>query len=239
MITDEENNEWKAEAPYLASLQKENPFSVPAQYFDSLPDRIGSSLYVEQLKERLPVSGYTVPDQYFNNLQEQIFAASADAVLSALPKATGYQTPDQYFQKLQSKIQARILEEERVAPATVLPVTKEKSAEIFENSATKPAETKIVRLWHSGILKYASAACFIVATAFGLYLNQQSKTYVAPQMSSAEIANEQLLYDIDEQDIMDHVEGSIAGTQKNAPSAAEMETYILNNYSQTELSTSL
>jgi hypothetical protein len=48
-----------------------------------------------------------------------------------------------------------------------------------------------------------------------------------------------MLYDIDEQDIIDHVEGDITDEQKNNATNAELETYILNHYSQSELSSEL
>ena len=37
-----------------------------------------------------------------------------------------------------------------------------------------------------------------------------------------------MLYDMDEQDIIDHVEGNAADEPKNSPTDAELETYILN-----------
>ncbi|MGY0040455.1 hypothetical protein [Pedobacter sp. NJ-S-72] len=74
MKHDAEDNEWKPEARYLASLKKENPFSVPEQYFDALPELIHHVVYVNELKEAIPVSGFIVPDQYFEILQRCILA---------------------------------------------------------------------------------------------------------------------------------------------------------------------
>jgi hypothetical protein len=226
MKTDVENSEWKAEAPYLASLPRENPFLVPERYFDTLTENIANSVYVNELKEVTPVSGFDVPDQYFSSLKNRILAQTTqevfgaaepsgnEEVLSSLPPAAGFSVPEQYFQKLQSKILAQTVEE-----------------------APPPAkESKIIRLWHSGLLKYASAACFVLVAAFGFYLNKQ--TYV-PEPTATEIANEQMLYDIDEQDIIDHVEGNAVDEQKNNATNAELESYILTNYSQNDLSSAL
>jgi hypothetical protein len=232
MKTDEENNEWKAEAPYLAGLPIENPFLVPEQYFDTLPDAITTAVYINELKEGSPASGYTVPDQYFSSLKDRILAQTtvemlgvngqsntdadeeSEEILKHFPATAGFSTPDQYFQQLQSRILAQTAEE-----------------------AIPASTSKIVRLWHSGLLKYASAACFILVAAFGFYLNQQ--TYKPAVTSAAETANEQMLYDIDEQDIIDHVEGNVADEPKDNASNAELETYILNHYSQSELSSEL
>jgi len=241
MKTDEENNEWKAEAPYLASLQKVNPFIVPENYFDTLPDVISNSVYFDELKQTVPASGFTVPDNYFVSLQDRIqFATTDDTVsiseplLDKFPVNAGYSTPEQYFQKLQLRILAQTVELEQ--PVAIIPSLNNAITPNLEKEIKPKAESKIVRLWHSGLLKYASAACFIVVAAFGIYLNQQN---FSQESTSVEIANEQMLYDIDEQDIIDHVEGNVIDEPKTKMTNAELETYILNNYSQNDLSSEL
>lgn len=223
MTTDVENNEWKAEAPYLASLPKVNPFRVPEQYFDVLKSSINGSIFIEQLKGQVTTSGFAVPENYFDTLQEQITAQTSGTLLFSSPQPHGYSTPSGYFEKLQASILAKTVGEE------VKPVEVE----------ARPAqtETRIIRLWHSDLLKYTTAACFILITAFGLYLNNHRLTPAAD--SSADIANEQMLYDMDEQDIIDHVQN--VSVQELGPDAnsTELETYILNNYSQNDLSTNL
>lgn len=225
MKTDIENNEWKAEAPYLAGLKKENPFSVPEQYFDALPETIINSVYLSDLKEEMPVPGFSVPDQYFSSLQDRILAETGGGILNSLPSSEGFSVPDQYFQKLQSKILDRVAVEKQTPSAAeeeVLPVK---------------AESKIVRLWRSGLLKYASAACFVLATTFGLYLNQQHQITAAA--SANDLANEQMLYDISEQDVIDHVQGTPADANTNTKANADLENYILNNFSQNDLSSAI
>lgn len=219
MKTDVENNEWKAEAPYMAGLQKENPFLVPEQYFNLLPDLINSSVYYATLKDTVSSSGFSVPDQYFTTAKERIFKATTilteeeDMITFSLPKLDGYTTPDLYFEKLQ----ARILEK------TTAESTSAKST------------TKIVRLWRSGLLKYASAACFVLVTTFGLYTNHQNML-----KESSDAANEQMLYDINEQDIIDNIQGTPAIEDHNSNTTnTDLETYILNNFSQNDLSSAL
>jgi len=219
MKTDVENNEWKAEAPYLASLQKENPFNVPEQYFNLLPDSINNSVYYEQLKEAVPIPGFSVPNQYFSSLEQRIAASIKDSdndghleddITYSLPKANGYTTPDLYFEKLHAKILEKTIAHDP-------PAVKQSS--------------KIVRLWHSGLLKYASAACFVLVSTFGLYIN-----YSHQEATRADIASEQMLYDIDEQDIIDNIQGNNTDVQQNDITKTDLETYILNNYSQNDLS---
>jgi hypothetical protein len=210
MTPDVENNEWKAEAPYLASLPRVNPFCVPEQYFAGLPAVVKDAVYVDRLKQEITTAGFIVPEDYFSGLKERISAETNSNLRDLIPQAHGYNTPDHYFEKLQANILAK-------TTAETIPLKK---------------GNKIVRLWHSGLLKYASAACFILVTAFGLYLNQQN--YIQ-ETRTDDIANEQLLYDIDEQDIIDHVRGTNIEEEK----ADELETYILNNYTQNDLSSNL
>lgn len=231
MKADIENNEWKEEAPYLAGLKKENPFSVPENYFDALSETIVNSVYVSELKEGIPVPGFTVPDQYFNSLHDRILTETGGGILNTLPSPDGFSVPDQYFQKLQSKILDRVAVEKQTTAAI-----EEKIAvvKVVPNGKVK---SKIVRLWHSGLLKYASAACFVLATTFGLYLNQQHQ--ITSNASANDIANEQMLYDISEQDVIDHVQGTPADAKTDSKADAELENYILNNFSQNDLSSAI
>jgi len=216
MKHDIEDNEWKAEAPYLASLQKKNPFSVPEQYFNALPEMIHNAVYVDDLRETVPVSGFIVPEQYFDILQGCILAENEENILQHLPKSEGFHIPDLYFQKLQAGILEKTTGTEADSPVKQQP--------------------KLIRLWHNDLIKYASAACFILVTAFGLYLNQQNFN---TENKAADIANEQMLYDLNEQDIIDHIDGNNADIQNDNTAKADLETYILNNYSQSDLSSAL
>lgn len=221
MKTEAEDNEWKAEAPYLASLPRENPFIVPEHYFDALPEHVNNAIYVSELADGVPNSGFTVPEAYFASLQERILLQTSEDTLSKLPDDTGFSTPDEYFKQLQAKIMAKTVEDQNSES---------------DSASDSAMGSKIVRLWRSGILKYASAACFILAAAFGFYLNQQSYSL---KPTAVEIANEQMLYDIDEQDIIDHVESNGTDESKTVANSEDLENYILNNYSQSDLSAGL
>lgn len=232
MKHDVEDNEWKKEAPYLASLQKENPFSVPEQYFDTLPEMIHGAIYVNELKEAIPVSGFVVPDQYFDILQGCILAETTGHSLQSLPKSEGFKTPELYFQKLQSSILAQTTG----AGFSDKEIGTTHATKTIEAKATVKSEPKIIRLWHNDLIKYASAACFILVTAFGLFLNQQNFN---AENKATEIANEQMLYDMNEQDIIDHIDGNTAAVQSDNTTSSDLETYILNNYSQSDLTSAL
>lgn len=150
-------------------------------------------------------AGFTVPPNYFETLNAQIQSRVAIEQF----KSVGFTTPPNYFAKLQTSI-------------------------LDQTVNAKPA-TKVIRFWGSYLMRYAAAACFIVLTASGLYLNQQS---AIKETQSTELANETMLYGIDESVIIEHLKESQTATNKSA-SQAEMESYILDHYSSNDLSNNL
>jgi len=161
-------------------------------------------------------TGFTTPSNYFEELNEGIKARISVERLKSAVSNDGYVVPAAYFEQLQSKILARTtgLEAEHVR---------------------KP---KIFRLWRSGLLKYASAACFVIMAGAGIYFNINQPGTV--QMAShSDIATEQMLFDIDEDVIIEHIEASSKDDQKPGTSQTALENYILNNYSQNDLAGNL
>lgn len=228
MTTDVENNEWKIEAPYLASLPKLNPFCIPEQYFETLSSSINNLLFIDTLKEKVTSPGFSTPENYFVLLHKKITLQTTSIIFNSGYNQNGYSTPEGYFNQLQAKIIAQTIEQDDEQIHNTM-VT------VQEHERTKKAG-KIVRLWYSDFLKYTSAACFILITAFGLYVNQLN---TALDTNNEEFASEQMLYDIDEQYIIEHVQ-TVSNEEPLATATdAELETYILNNYSQHDLSTSL
>ena len=85
-------------------------------------------------------------------------------------------------------------------------------------------------------MKYVSAACFFLIAASGLYVNQQQNL---KEIRNTELAQENLLYDIDESVIIEHLQESQTTTSATNASASELETYILDNFSSSDLSNNL
>jgi hypothetical protein len=161
----------------------------------------------DKLKGISGAKRFSVPENYFEQLNRDIQSRVAEEKLKALTKGTGFTVPDLYFEQLSGRIEARLL-----------PAEAKKTG-------------KVVRLWRSDLMKYATAACFILA-AFGLYVNNMpdESTGIAVEM-----ANEQYLNDIDEQEIIDLVgEEPILQTNTTA-SEQELEAYILSNYSSNDI----
>ena len=164
------------------------------------------------MDENLENNGFSVPENYFNTLSEAIEAkVRAEKIRSMVP-AEGYTVPEGYFEKLQLSILDKTVNDR------------------------KP-QTKIVHLWRSSLLKYASAACFVILSATGFYFYQAQ--HDSKKTAYMEQATEQILYDIDEQVIIDHIQAN--DLQQNIPSESEvaLENYILNNYSQSDLASGL
>jgi len=175
-----ENNDWMNEAPALAAMGKRNPFSVPDGYFENCDEAIFSAVFLNRLKQKTSDNNFEVPQNYFEDLTERIQTRIA---LSEMPKAEQtFAVPENYFDTLQSRIADRI-------------------------AASEPKkEAKLIPLWRRNIVKYASAACFLLMASFGVYFYQNGSTTAVQQVQSAEAINEQLLYDIDESTIIDHLE---------------------------------
>lgn len=213
-----ENNDWINEAPTLAAMVKRNPFIVPQGYFDNCEQDVLNQVFLDKLKQKTNSNVFEVPANYFEDLTEMIETRIALEEIN-LP-SRGFAVPEHYFNTLQSRINSKIATEE-----------------------IKPTEAKVIPLWKKGFVKYASAACFVLIASFGVYFyqnNQNIATTNAEQLRPAEMANEAMLYDIDESTIIEHVEAQTTSNKTNVSvSEAEMENYILSNYSSTDLAQEL
>lgn len=154
-------------------------------------------------------TGFTVPQNYFEDLSANIKSSIFADQLKAVSPNEGFGIPQGYFDQLQ--------------------------ANIIQQTVDKP-EPKILRLWHSNLLKYASAACFLIVAGAGIYFNQGQ---VASPVSAADLATEQMLFDIDEDVIIEHIEAHYTEPTPSTKSDAALESYILSNYSQNELTSEL
>jgi hypothetical protein len=215
MDNQEENNDWKKEAPTLAGLPVCHSFFVPKGYFEELPLRILNAVYLEKMKTKAAESGFTTPANYFNELSADIKAELLkEKIKAAVPQGNDYAVPANYFEQLQSNILSKT---------------------VYETKTTQ--SSKVVRLWHSKLLKYASAACFIIMSATGVYFYQQHQP--AQKLAYNELATEQILYDIDEDVIIDHIKDNDLQQAKPAAKDVALENYILSNYSQNEIASNL
>jgi hypothetical protein len=160
-------------------------------------------------------TGFITPQNYFAELTEQINASVFLEKMKAEVKSEGgFTVPDSYFSHLSAAIQSKTVGDRETV-----------------------RRSKTVKLWRSNLLKYASAACFVLIAGAGFFFNREQAQKTA--VNNTELAAEQMLYDIDEQVIIDHIEANEETISKTSNSDAELESYILNNYSQNDIATSL
>lgn len=160
------------------------------------------------MDENLTETGFTIPENYFSELTNNIEAKVITERIRAVASTDGYTVPENYFEQLRTNIEHRTFKEK-----------------------------KTTRLWRSSLLKYASAACFILLSAVGFYfyeLQQPDK-----KIAYRDFATEQLLFDIDEQVIIDHIESNDLQQTNPAVTEVALENYILNNYTQTDIASGL
>lgn len=90
-------------APTLAKVKKENCFTVPAGYFDELPEVVRVEIIASQFSKENP---FTVPADYFNELALDIEATIASTQLVSENK---FDVPANYFDELPKEIEAGII----------------------------------------------------------------------------------------------------------------------------------
>ncbi|HVW98117.1 MAG TPA: hypothetical protein VHA56_19255 [Mucilaginibacter sp.] len=169
----------------LKQVNPANPFTVPADYFDNLGDRIAASKNLEELKDKGFSDGFTVPSNYFEELTGNI--QSRITVESALDNEHGFAVPEGYFSNLEQQIQSRIFVEEALSgPAEGFAVPDgyfdKLNASILDNTVkqqnTVKQKTIIRRLYSSTAFKYATAACIAVALSGGILLSELTGSVV-------------------------------------------------------------
>jgi hypothetical protein len=107
-ITDRiEEEELFSSVPVLAQIPKSNPYAVPADYFEELPDIIGSAIRLDKIGKEQTILN---PGQslYFQELPQDIASAISLEKLQ-IHKTEPFAVPADYFDWLPSRIQDRIL----------------------------------------------------------------------------------------------------------------------------------
>ena len=104
-----DNREWLDDYTALKQINANDPFTVPAGYFDELAQHIASRVRLEELKNSS--TGFTVPENYFEQLSSNI-QSRINIEQIANNQNTGFTVPENYFEELGSNIQARIAVED-------------------------------------------------------------------------------------------------------------------------------
>ncbi|MCX2450932.1 hypothetical protein OQX61_06575 [Pedobacter sp. PLR] len=173
---------------------------------------------------------FSIPEGYFEGLPGDIKEAIFLDDLKTSSPESGFNMPEGYFESLSAKIRAEVVG--YTVPQDYFQQLQDK---ITAKTSNEKA-AKIFRLWHSKALKYASAACFVLVSALGVYFYQNT---ASPQALSADAATEQMLFDIDENTIIEHIQANSLTQENPLVAEADLENYILSNYSQNEIASDL
>ncbi|MEO5912358.1 MAG: hypothetical protein ABIP95_15835 [Pelobium sp.] len=106
MNKEEEYMDWEKDAPFLASLKKEQPFKIPGHYFEDLTPQIISEVKLESLKQNL----FTTPENYFSDLKSQLFSQIIleEIKEDVIKENAGFSVPSNYFNESSSIIQQSV-----------------------------------------------------------------------------------------------------------------------------------
>jgi len=189
-----------------------------------------------QLAKLKKANPFTVPSNYFEELNERIHQS---LFIDALKKSkqTGFSAPENYFENLESQITTRIsLEQFKDGNQEGFAVPSGYFEKLSRNIAAQTTgNKKVIKLWHRPLFKYAAAACLVISTTTGWFANEY---YQNKQLRKTELAKEQMLYDIDEGTIMEYMQEA-QNVKTVSFTDTEMENYILDNFSTSDLSNNL
>lgn len=182
-------------------------FVTPESYFNELESNLQSRINVEAALEN-NTTGFTVPDNYFNNMQASL--QSRINIEEALQHTNGdFTVPENYFDDLQQQITSRIAVEEALDAGhdgfTVPDQYFDKLQSAILNKTTQPAAKRnavIRKMFTSGVFKYATAACLVLAVGGTLFLKQ----FESPQAVHQRSYIHKALANVPDADIIDYLQ---------------------------------
>jgi len=193
MKSDMEDKEWLDDHMSLKQVNPENPFTVPAGYFDDLEQKITSYIHLNELKD--DANNFTVPENYFDELSANIKSRIAIEELTNADEH-GFAVPENYFNTLEENIQARILIEETLNETDHFTVPADYFNQLNKNILNKT-------------VKYAAAACFALVIGTGIFVKEvtdpvaeHNSSFLHKQISSLPVSDIQsyLQQDVDAND---------------------------------------
>ncbi len=154
MKTKNSNTDWLKEAPSLAKISKENPFSVPSAYFETLNENLNSLAILENARFENEEE-FKLPENYFNELTDRIEDRIATETIQYLAAGNGLKIQDSYFDDLADRINNKLGE------------------------TNAPGKRKVMfQSW----IRYSAAASLVFVIGISLYFN--SSSYVFKQQLS-------------------------------------------------------
>jgi len=199
MNSDMGNKEWLNEFEALKQVNPNNPFTVPAGYFDEAEQMINSRILLDETAPA-EANGFTVPENYFDELSANIQSRINIEAFVNNPEH-GHAVPAGYFDNLEEQINARIFVEEALGEEENFTVPEGYFNQLNKAILNKTVNQKMVkrkgvvrRMFATGAFKYAAAACFALVVGTGVYLRQitdpvyeHDHSYLHKQLSSISV----------------------------------------------------
>nr|MBC7614400.1 hypothetical protein [Pseudopedobacter sp.] len=139
-------------------------------------------------------NAFKVPERYFNELHPHILS---QVTLEELGKESVFEVPENYFNQLQSQIISQIKIDELINQNNGF-----KAPEFFLKEAQQKIKIavktpkKFTKIFNLNFIRYA-AACILLTTSVGIYLNvsrQQNVSYQLSKLPNEAIENYLLLH---------------------------------------------
>ena len=215
-------------APFLAQLDRSNPFSVPKNYFQSTQqpfddDLIATDPVFQKLEQSSKTTAFAVPQQYFDDMHDQILLTlAADTLpnepnapyLDQIGKKTGFAVPIGYFDQAAKQIEQQI---QNLGTKVIS----------MPQRATQNSTTANIRT----IVRYSlSAAAMLAMFVVGMqFLNQPDNNNLA-QIEN----NNTPLLAFNDQNLADMSQGDLLDFMDKNVSAETAKAYILENMDEFE-----
>lgn len=193
-------NELQELSPTLAAFPKQNPFSVPEGYFESLP-----ALLLLQTADNPVVNAASVPQGYFEGLADVIMnrikseanmELEESSVLAGIGKTNVFTVPEGYFEQLPASVMSMVkdssvVEETSFISPLVAGIGNKNvftvPAGYFENFSVKraaePSGARVVKMApRTNIWKYAAAAVVtgvMAISGYFIFNNKQTPALTA------------------------------------------------------------
>ncbi len=158
MDINDTSEDWDAANIFPGAANRENPFTVPQDYFENSADRIRSLIKLEQFQTANAPNGMTVPEAYFETLTERLETSVLADSWKATASEHSFATPVGYFEQSESRIMAAIAAEQS-------PVVK------------APVRSLVPRF-----MRYTAAACVLVVAGLFIF-NKMGSTNAEPKLS--------------------------------------------------------
>jgi hypothetical protein len=197
------DKELKEIAPILASITKEVPFMVPANYFDNLSEIISNNVIATELAAIPKENPFAVPANYFEELLEMIEMNIAATRLEGIPKENHFAVPANYFERLNSGIQDKVI------------TSKKKEGFDWIGLLLKPK-------FSLSLITVAVALLIIFKVATNHSINNDKFAF-----SMKEVVNSGELNNIDESTIIETLYTN--NKTNSSPQQGEIEKYLLDN----------